>query len=211
MNRSLLAEALSALDAGRIVGVPTDTVYGLAVRLDRAASVLDLFVLKGRPTDRPVAVLGASIEQIENLVEMTPIAWRLAERYWPGPLTLVLPARRPLPAFVGDHEKGTLGVRVPDHGVALELLGAAGPLAVTSANPSGSEAACDDGLAHRVFGSSVAVYLPGNCPAGEGSTVFDLTSRPPRLVRPGPLGPEDLLGDGMNRSRNRDGLDSPET
>lgn len=181
-----IATALAALRQGKIVGVPTDTVYGLAVDPGSAAAVQSLFELKGRPYDKPVALLVDSAEQAQQVVEMPPPALVLADRHWPGPLTLVVRSRIDLPAWVGDR-RGTVGVRVPDHPVARALLAGAGPLAVTSANRSGEPPARDADGARAIFGDAVAAYLEGTCRGGEASTVVDMTVDPPRVVRPGPV------------------------
>ena len=127
-----LAEAAAALRAGGVALVPTDTVYGLAALTPAATD--DLFVLKGRPADRSVAVLVADRPAAESLAEAVPPALgELMDRHWPGPLTVVLPRREaPGPRLGGD--AGTVGVRCPDHPWLRRLLAAVGPLAVTSAN-----------------------------------------------------------------------------
>ncbi|MGH9167044.1 MAG: L-threonylcarbamoyladenylate synthase [Acidimicrobiia bacterium] len=181
------AEAVEALAAGRVVGVPTDTVYGLAADPFQKEALERLYELKGRPADRPVALLVASAAQARRVAELTPEAEELGTRYWPGPLTLVLRRSPDLPEWLGNPERDTVGVRVPDHPVALELLEVAGPLAVTSANRSGDRPVLAAEQAEALFGNRVAVYLPGVSPGGEASTVLDLTEGAPRVVRSGPL------------------------
>ncbi len=181
-----LSNALAALRQGKIVGMPTDTVYGLAVDPGIPAAVEALFDLKGRPYDKPVALLVDSAEQAQQIVEVPPAAMALADRHWPGPLTLVVRSQIDLPPWVGDR-RGTVGVRIPDHPVARALLAAAGPLAVTSANRSGEPPARDADGARAIFGDAVAEYLEGTCRGGEASTVVDMTVDPPRVVRPGPV------------------------
>lgn len=179
-------EAVAALRAGRVVGVPTDTVYGLAA-VPAEQAVADLYDLKGRPAGRPIALLVASVAQAERVVVLTPSARRLVERHWPGALTVVAPAAVPLPVWVGDPERGTVGVRMPDHDVLLALLAETGPLAVTSANRSGEPPELDDAGARRVFGGAVAGYVPGRCPGGTASTVVDATGPEPVVLRAGPV------------------------
>jgi L-threonylcarbamoyladenylate synthase len=181
------AEAVTALRAGEVVGVPTDTVYGLAVDPLDPRAVARLFQLKGRPADRPIALLVASREQAGRLVRFGTEAGRLADRHWPGALTLVLPVLGRLPEWVGDRVAGTVGVRMPAGEPVHSLLEAAGPLAVTSANRSGSDPALDDVEAEAMFGDAVRVYLPGTCPGGVASTVVDATGSRLRVVREGPI------------------------
>ena len=128
--------AIATLRAGGAVVVPTDTVYGLAVRADLPGAVDRLAALKDRAAEQPVAVLVASIEQADAVGLLSVDARRLAERWWPGPLTLVLPRRAGLDWDLGE-PAGTVGVRVPDHDLVRGLASAVGPLATTSANRHG--------------------------------------------------------------------------
>lgn len=183
----MIEAAVAALRRGEVVGVPTDTVYGLAADPHHEAAMAALYALKGRPGRKPIAILAASAAQAGTVAELGPEAEAAALRHWPGALTLVLRRRTVMPAWVGDPEGRTVGVRVPDHPVALDLLARAGPLAVTRANRAGAPAARTDVEAQAVFGDDVAVYLPGECPEEEGSTVVDLTATPPRVLRLGPV------------------------
>ncbi|GBD84386.1 threonylcarbamoyl-AMP synthase [bacterium BMS3Abin02] len=180
----MIEDAVEAIRDGLIVGVPTDTVYGVAADPTSVAALERLALLKGRAGGHPFPVLVTSLHQAADLVEFSAAATRLGTEHWPGPLTLVLPARRDLPVAHG----GTIGVRVPDHPAALWLLEVAGPLAVTSANRSGEPAARDDWEAKAIFGDEVAVYLGGISLGGTPSTVVDCTVDPPVLLRAGPIG-----------------------
>lgn len=188
----MISEAVAALADGAVVGMPTDTVYGLAVDPQLPEAVAALYDLKGRPAGKPVGILVASVDQARSMVDLPPWAVRLAARHWPGALTLVAHPSVVLPDWVGNAQTGTVGVRVPDHPVARELLAAAGPLAVTSANRSGADECRDDRSARAVFGDGVAVYLAGRCPGGQASTVVDATGSAPLVLRPGPV----AVGDG---------------
>ncbi len=187
MHPFTVIEAVIALNAGRLVGVPTDTVYGVAADPWSESGMNALFDLKGRGPEHPVALLVANLEQAHELVDITALAERLAAEFWPGPLTLVLPAARDLPPWIGDQARGTVGVRVPQHPVALDLLDKAGTLAVTSANRSGEEAAVDHEQALQIFGDAVIGYLEGAGSAGLASTVLDATVDPPAVLRAGPV------------------------
>lgn len=167
--------------------MPTDTVYGIAVDPLNDEAMETLFRLKGRPERKPIGVLVASREQAERIGELTGAAAALADRYWPGALTLVVRPKVILSDWVGDAQARTVGLRVPDHPVILELMERFGPLAVTSANPSGGADTVDHHQAEEVFGTDVSVYLEGTCPGGTGSTVVDATGPDLVILRQGPL------------------------
>ncbi len=182
-----MLEAVVALNAGRLVGVPTDTVYGIAAAPWSEEGMNALFDLKGRGSEHPVALLAADLEHAHELCVISGAARSLAKRYWPGPLTMVLEAARDLPAWIGDQERGTVGVRVPEHPVALELLNMAGTLAVSSANRTAQAPAVSDEEARAIFGDAVTGYLAGEGGAGLASTVLDVTVDPPVVLREGPV------------------------
>jgi tRNA threonylcarbamoyl adenosine modification protein (Sua5/YciO/YrdC/YwlC family) len=187
-------EAVVALNAGRIVGVPTDTVYGVAADPFSRDGMTALFQLKGRGKEHPVALLCADIEQANELARISPLAQKLASRHWPGPLTLVMERVPGLPDWIGDARGGTVGLRVPQHPVALELLRTTGTLAVTSANRHGEEPAVNHEEAQAIFGSEVFGYLHGKGGAGTASTVVDITEHPPRILRQGSVTLDDAIG-----------------
>ena len=182
-----LEAALAALRRGEVVGVPTDTVYGVAVDPADPRAVRGLFELKGRGDHLPLAVLAASQAQVEPLVELPAWTRPLLDRCWPGPFTAVPGSKVTLAVGVGDHERGTLAVRIPDHPLLLDLLARTGPLAVTSANRSGRPPARSAAEARAALGGGAAVYLEGECPGGAPSTVADLTRSPPAVLREGPV------------------------
>lgn len=180
-------EAVAAIRRGEIVGVPTDTVYGLAVDPLQVGAVQALFDLKGRPRSKPIGLLSDSLEHFQALVDVTAVVEDLVAGHWPGPLTLVARSLVPLPDWVGDHERHTVAIRVPDHALARELFSLTGPLAVTSANRSEHKPAISAEEARAFFGDAVAFYLPGRCPGGTSSTVVDVTVDPPMVLREGPV------------------------
>ncbi|MDH3469886.1 MAG: L-threonylcarbamoyladenylate synthase [Acidimicrobiia bacterium] len=179
--------ALEALRRGAVVGVPTDTVYGLAVDAYRPDGVAELRRLKGRSSSQPIALLVATLDQAESVSPLGEPARRLAAEHWPGPLTIVCRLHPGLPNWLGDAARGTIGLRMPNHPVLLELLELAGPLAATSANMSGEQPTLNAESAKAVFGDDVSVYV--DAPAGgvESSTVVDVTTDPPTVLRPGPI------------------------
>lgn len=187
MHPFTVLEAVVALNAGKLVGVPTDTVYGIAADPWSETGMQALFELKGRGPEHPVALLVADLEHAHQLCEISSKARVLAAEHWPGPLTMVLPAAEDLPKWIGDQERGTIGVRVPEHAVALELLNTSGALAVTSANRHGEDPAVSDVEARAIFGDAVIGYLAGEGGAGLASTVIDVTVDPPAVLRKGPI------------------------
>lgn len=182
-----LQHAVEALGRGEVVGVPTDTVYGIAADAFRRDAVALLFRVKRRPGIKPIPILASGVDQAAAVAVLGPAARRAAARHWPGGLTLVVPRAPGLPEWIGDAERDTVGVRVPDHPVILALLAAYGPLAVTSANRSGTMPPADDAGARAALGPDVAVYLPGSGAGRGASTVVDLTGPEPRVLREGPV------------------------
>ncbi|MGW0182541.1 L-threonylcarbamoyladenylate synthase [Nocardia sp. NPDC003345] len=181
-----LAAATSALRAGRLVVMPTDTVYGLAADAFDSAAVASLLGAKGRGRDMPVPVLVGSWNTIDGLVfSVRPQARDLIRAFWPGGLSVVVQQAPSLAWDLGD-ARGTVMLRMPLHPVALELLQEVGPLAVSSANISGRPAAANAEQAREQLGSVVGVYLDGG-PAEHAtpSTIVDLTGDQPRILREG--------------------------
>ncbi len=186
MSAASVETAATAISEGLVVGVPTDTVYGLAVDPWNESAVAALFVIKGRPPNKPIGLLAGSIDEVTEIVDLGPAA-SLAECHWPGALSVVVRPRVLIPDWVGDRALGTVAVRVPDHEVLRDLLARTGPLAVTSANRTGEPEAGDDVEARRVFGTLVAVYVPGRSQGGVASTVVDATGPSLTVLRPGPI------------------------
>ncbi len=182
-----LEPALEALRSGEIIGVPTDTVYGIAADPMQRSAVERLFTAKRRPGIKPIPILVASIEDARRIAVIDEGAAATATRHWPGGLTLILPRVVDLPDWVGDSQRNTVGVRIPNHAIALQLLAVSGPLAVTSANRSGADPAIDRSEAEEALGDSVAAYLPGRGSGGAASTVVDLSGAKPRTLRKGPV------------------------
>jgi L-threonylcarbamoyladenylate synthase len=181
-----LAAAARAVRAGRLVVIPTDTVYGIGCDAFSSAAVRSLLAAKKRGPDMPVPVLVGSWSTIDGLVLGVPKAAReLIEAFWPGGLSIVLKHAPSLKWDLGS-TKGTVMLRMPLHPVALELLRDVGPMAVSSANVSGSPPAATAAQAQAQLGESVGVYLDGG-PSGEpvASTVVDLTGDDPRVLREG--------------------------
>lgn len=178
-----MRNARQAIGRGELIVMPTDTVYGVAADAFSPTAVQRLLDAKGRGRDQPPPVLVGTKETLAALAETVPEpVQRLVDEFWPGGLTIVLPAQPSLAWDLGD-TLGTVAVRMPEGRIALELLVETGPLAVSSANLTGHAAAISAFDAERMLGDSVAVYLDGGMSKdGIASTIVDATS----LVRRGP-------------------------
>jgi L-threonylcarbamoyladenylate synthase len=187
-----IAAAAAQLRAGGLVAVPTETVYGLAARADDGAAVAGIYAAKGRPSFNPLIVHVADKAQAETLAEFSPLARALAARFWPGPLTLVLPRRADAPvAALVTAGLDTVALRCPAHPVMQALVRAVGPLAAPSANASGR---ISPTRAAHVAASlpDVLVLDAGACAAGVESTIVAVDAGGWRLLRPGAVALEDL-------------------
>jgi tRNA threonylcarbamoyl adenosine modification protein (Sua5/YciO/YrdC/YwlC family) len=186
-----IASAVTALKGGRLVVLPTDTVYGIGADAFNGAAVSALLSAKGRGRDMPVGVLVGSWHTIEGLVYAMPEGARdLIRAFWPGALSLVVTQAPSLQWDLGD-ARGTVMLRMPLHPVAIELLREVGPMAVSSANVSGRPPAVNVGEARDQLGDLVDVYLDaGPSQQQAASTIVDLTGATPRILRAGPVSAE---------------------
>ena len=183
-----LDHATGAIKRGELVVLPTDTVYGIGTDAFSQWSVERLLAAKGRGRDMPVPVLVGSPSTLQGVVTDLPESGRaLVEAFWPGALTIVCRQQPSLHWDLGE-TRGTVAVRMPLHPMAIDLLVATGPMAVSSANKSGSAPATTCADAEEQFGEAVTVYLDGG-PSGAPtpSTIVDLTLDPPRVLRAGAL------------------------
>ncbi len=190
-----LAFALSLLRAGQVIAIPTDTVYGVAADGLNHDAVQRLYEVKERPLDRPIPLLLADIDDVWHVIRSFPAgAHRLARAFWPGPLTLVLPARPELPPVLLAGGT-TVGVRIPDHDWLRELIRRLGhPLAATSANLSDRPPArTAEDVLEQLGGRIPLVIDDGPAREGEASTVVDCTGEVPRILRPGPLSEDEIV------------------
>jgi L-threonylcarbamoyladenylate synthase len=188
-----IASAVGTVKNGRLVVLPTDTVYGIGADAFDSAAVAALLSAKGRGRDMPVPVLVGSWYTIDGLALTVPEATRdLIRAFWPGALSLVVRHAPSLQWDLGD-ARGTVMLRMPLHPVAIELLREVGPMAVSSANISGRPPAVDVDDARAQLGDLVDVYLDaGPSTQQAASTILDLTGPAPRIVRSGPVSAEDL-------------------
>jgi L-threonylcarbamoyladenylate synthase len=187
-------EAAAALQGGGLVAFPTETVYGLGVDPFNAEAVERLFEAKGRPAEKGLILHLGDIEQLDDLVRSFPeAAVTLARRFFPGPLTLVLPARPGLPSRVTGG-RDSVAVRMPDHPVALALARAfGGPIAAPSANPTGLAPPTTAEQVAQYLGDAIDILLDGGpSTGGVPSTLVDLTSVPPRILRHGAVAEEEV-------------------
>lgn len=184
--------AMEELRAGRPIVVPTDTVYGIAVLPSVPGAIDEVYRIKGRPAHKPIPVLGPELEQLSDIVTFSPQAKRLAEVFWPGPLTMVLPRRFTFTADLGGAARqDDVAVRVPRHDLCLDLLRRAGLLAVTSANLSGAPPATTAGEAREMFDDQIDVVLDGGTCDGAPSSVVRVGERL-EVLRLGALDEEEL-------------------
>jgi L-threonylcarbamoyladenylate synthase len=191
-----MSRAASVLRKGGLVAFPTDTLYALGADASNRLAVRRVFAAKGRRPRTPIPLLVADLTMAIQLVgELPEAAVRLAERYWPGPLTLVVPAPHTICTLL-TAGTGRIGLRVPDAAVALALIRRfGGPVTGTSANRSGGKDPLDAHEVLRQLGKRVDLVLDGGPVAGGSpSTVLDVTMSPPVIVRQGPVRQEEIFG-----------------
>jgi L-threonylcarbamoyladenylate synthase len=185
-------KAIEVLDNGGTVAFPTDTVYGVGVRVFDKAGIERLYEIKGRERTKAIAVLIAETEQLEQIAEANKAAIMLAQEFWPGSLTLVLPKQPEVPDELT--QGATVGIRVPNHKVAQKLLKLTGPMAVTSANLSGGDNTLNaDEVMAQLNGRIDLLIDGGQSPREKPSTVVDLTGIVPKVLREGPVSEEEIL------------------
>lgn len=188
-----IPRALEILKSGGLVAFPTDTVYGVGALAFDGTAIESIYAAKDRPIEKAIPVLIADSEDMEKVgLDIPRTAYRLAARFWPGPLTCIIPKQPTLPAAVST--TSTVGVRVPDHEVARALLRAAGPMAVTSANISGG---LSPSTAQEVYdqlnGRIPLIIDGGRTPGGVPSTVVDCSTPELKILREGPVSEQELL------------------
>ena len=187
-----ISRALEVLKRGGLVAFPTDTVYGVGARAFNATAVESIYAAKDRPVEKAIPILIGGPEDLDKVTaDIPPTAAKLAARFWPGPLTLVVPKHPDLPDVVSAAP--TVGVRVPDHPVARALLYAAGPMAVTSANISGEPSPKTAEEVSRQLNGRIPLILDGgDTPGGIPSTVVNCLGTEPVILREGPVTLKDI-------------------
>ncbi len=187
-DRSHIARAAERLRAGAVIAFPTDTLYAVAARAGDPVAVARLYEVKQRPSAQPMVWLVAGRSQVERFAVVSAAAAELMARFWPGPLTLVLPARIP-------SDGPTIAVRAPNHDVALALLRSLGePIASSSANPAGRPPPVDADQVIAGLGDRLELVLDGGpCRIGQPSTILDLGGATPRILRQGAIPASELI------------------
>lgn len=191
---TIYIQAAQLLKSGELVAFPTETVYGLGADATNPEAIAKIFTAKGRPADHPVIVHISDMKQLSQWAKKIPdAAIKLAKHFWPGPLTLILPAAENVPTIITGGQK-TIGIRMPGHPVAQKLLLTfGGAIAAPSANRFGRISPTRAEHVAEELGDSVALILDGgSCALGLESTIIDLSSEHPRLLRPGPLTSQEI-------------------
>ena len=188
-----IEEAARLLKSGHLIAFPTDTLYGVGADILNAQAIQQLYVAKGRSLKKGIPVLLSDIGKLEDIVRQTPdFALSLAQKFWPGPLTLILPKQDHIPGIISPDDN--VAVRVPDNDVARKFIrSSGGAVATSSANRSGEPPALNAQEALAALGDSIAAVLDGGrVVLGVASTIVDCTISPPRILREGPLSTKDL-------------------
>lgn len=190
---SEISRALEILRKGGIVAFPTDTVYGLGALAFDNAAIESIYTAKDRPLEKAIPILIGDLSDLDRIGSDIPeMALRFAERFWPGPLTCVIPKKSTLPPAVSA--TSTVAVRIPNHPDALALLRAAGPMAVTSANISGAQNPLTAQDVYEQLQGRIPIILDGGkTPGGIPSTLVDCTGEKPVILREGPITLENLI------------------
>jgi L-threonylcarbamoyladenylate synthase len=185
--------ALALLNIGGLVAFPTDTVYGLGVSAFNGAAIEEIYIAKSRPLEKSIPILIGDRQDLERVaVDIPELALKLAGRFWPGPLTLVIPKRADLPRQVSS--TATVGVRMPDHPFALSLLLRAGPMAVSSANLSGQDSpSTAEQVMDQLSGRLSLILDGGTTLGGIPSTVVDCVGAELVILRDGPISRDQIL------------------
>jgi len=188
-----IESAIALLKEGEIIAFPTDTVYGLASDAFHAPGIIKLFEAKGRDSNKAISILVGSKDQVKLITShMTKMAKKLTEKFWPGGLTVIVPRKESIPELISTTRN--IGIRMPDHPIALELLRSFGPLATTSANLSGGsnpQSAID--VFDQLNGRIPLILNGGICPGGIPSTVVDCTGETPVVLRVGAIPEKEII------------------
>lgn len=192
VDKDAIPYALEILKRGGLVAFPTDTVYGVGALAFNATAVESIYSAKDRPAEKAIPILIGGLEDLDKVsAEIPPMAVKLAARFWPGPLTLVVPKHPNLPDVVSAMP--TVGIRVPDHPVARTLLNAAGPMAVTSANISREDSPRNAEEVSRQLNERIPLILDGgDTPGGVPSTVVNCLGTEAVILREGPVTLKDI-------------------
>ena len=186
MQEDNIQKAIACIKNEEVVGIPTETVYGIGVDPLSQAAVDKIFNLKERDENKPLSILVHSFHDLIKLKIISKVP-EIVELYWPGPLTIIVESELNFADGVGTKNPNSIGVRVPANELTLELLKKTGPLAVTSANISGQEDITNEKDAESLFGDKIGHYLQGSALHGSGSTIVDFRDEEFKVIREGPL------------------------
>jgi len=191
-TRNAIQTAAQTVKKGGVIVYPTDTVYGLGCNPFDQEAVTRIFKIKGERT-KPLPILASNINEVEKIAHVTEKTQKLAKKFWPGPLTMVL-LKKPLLPEIVTCKLDSVAMRVPNHDVALELIRLSGGLLIgTSANKTGEKPPRTASEAVEQIGEEVDLILDGGpTPLGASSTIIDLTTETPRILRHGPIRIEDI-------------------
>lgn len=191
-HEQAISRGLKVLQSGGIIAFPTDTVYGIGSLAFHQEGIKKLYQVKDRDRKKAIPILIGEIHDLARItVSVSPIAISLMERYWPGPLTVILKKHERVPDEISPTD--TVGVRIPDHVFMQRFLTASGPLAATSANLSGKASAHTAAAVREQLMGRIELILDGGETRGEqASTVVDCTTHPPRILRTGPISDQDI-------------------
>jgi L-threonylcarbamoyladenylate synthase len=192
-SEDTISHALTVLKSGGLVAFPTDTVYGVGALAFDGKAIESIYAAKDRPVEKAIPILISDVDELEKVaINIPESALKLAFRFWPGPLTILVPKRADLPDSVSA--TSTVGVRVPDHETARALLRAAGPMAVTSANISGGQSPITAEEVYEQLGGRIPLIIDdGRTPGGVPSTLVDCTTSELKILREGPIALEELF------------------
>ncbi|MEX2477326.1 MAG: L-threonylcarbamoyladenylate synthase [Gracilimonas sp.] len=209
-----LSRYIELIKSGEVVAFPTETVYGLGADARNPSAIKKVFETKGRPADNPLIVHVSNIDQVNDFVAVTPDpAKKLIDEFWPGPLTIIF-KKKPEVLDLITAGLDTVAIRMPDHSIALELIYATGPLVAPSANKSGRPSPTKADHVMSDFGNDFPVIVGGNTEVGLESTVIDLSSEFPTILRPGKIGTkeiESVLGTTVRDSTSGSEVESPKS
>ncbi len=193
ISAAQIQQALTVLKNGGIIAFPTDTVYGLGALAFDNAAIESIYVAKDRPIEKAIPVLIGDLSDLDKVAANIPnMAFRFAARFWPGPLTCIIPKKQTLPPAVSA--TSTVAVRIPNHPNALSLLRAAGPMAVTSANISGQPSPSTAEEVYTQLNGRIPLILDGGkTPGGVPSTLVDCSGNEPIILREGPITLQELF------------------
>ena len=191
----VVQEAARLLGAGELVIFPTDTVYGIGAAASNESAIRRLYAVKGRSTNKPLPLLIADAASAAWIADVTPAARALSARFWPGPLTIVMHKSEDFRSLALAKQQ-TIALRVPDNSVIRDIIHTLGePVTGTSANRSGNRSPSSAAEAAFQLGGMVSMVIDdGKLPGGQESTVIDITTDPPVVLRDGPVSREDLQG-----------------